>query len=294
MNQAFRLKMAKQKAEALLTEKGIQTLRVDPIAIAREHDIEVMAKPDAEAGVSGMLLRHGNNFGILYATHLQNAGFERFSIGHELGHYFLEGHVDHVLPKDGIHVSQAGFVSGDPYEQEADSFSAGLLMPSGPFKRELNRRTANLSTIKALADQCETSLSATAIRCTELTSDALAVIVSTGSKIDYCMLSEAMKSLPGLSWLRKGSPVPQNTGTAQFNRDYVDGNHPESRSEEIAVANWLGGMSRERVLEEIVGLGRYGKTLTILSSERIGQERDDSEDESEDDLTERWTPRFRK
>jgi Zn-dependent peptidase ImmA (M78 family) len=36
-----------------------------------------------------MLLRHGNAFGILYATHIPSEGFQRFSIGHELGHYFI-------------------------------------------------------------------------------------------------------------------------------------------------------------------------------------------------------------
>ena len=50
-----------------------------------------------------------------------------------------------------------------------------------------------------------------------------------------------------------------------------------------------------RVTEEVAGLGRYGKTLTVLSSEVIGQELPDLDDEGEDnDLRERWTPRFRK
>ncbi len=136
---AFRLKMAKQKAEALLKEEGITTMPVDPFAIADSRDIEVKAKPDTAGGVSGMLLRHGDMFGILYVTHVRSEGFQRFSVGHELGHYFLDGHIDQVLPKDGIHTSYAGFVSADPYELEADQFAAGLLMPSTPFKRTVTR-----------------------------------------------------------------------------------------------------------------------------------------------------------
>jgi len=84
-----------------------------------------------------MLLRHGDVFGILYATHIASEGFQRFSIAHELGHYFLEGHIDHILPKDGVHESHAGFVSADPYELEADQFAGGLLMPSAPFSARL-------------------------------------------------------------------------------------------------------------------------------------------------------------
>jgi IrrE N-terminal-like domain len=133
-NRAFRLRMAKQTAEALLRDEGIITLPVDPFAIAASRNIEVKSKPDTAEGVSGMLLRHGDNFGILYATHIPSEGFQRFSIAHELGHYFLDGHVDHILPKDGLHISHAGFVSADPYELEAYQFAAGLLMPSVPFR----------------------------------------------------------------------------------------------------------------------------------------------------------------
>jgi IrrE N-terminal-like domain len=145
MNQAFRFKLAKQKAEAFLRENGIEGLPVDPFAIAVSRDIVVEPKPDAGPGVSGMLLRHGDTFGILYATHIPSEGYQRFSVAHELGHYFLDGHIDHVLPKDGVHASQAGFVSADPYELEADQFAAGLLMPAAAFRRALGKRDAGLS-----------------------------------------------------------------------------------------------------------------------------------------------------
>ena len=85
---AFRLKMAKQKAEAFLRDEGVTTLPVDPFTIAASRDIEVKAKPDTAGGVSGMLLRHSDAFGILYATHIPSEGFQRFSVGHKLGIIF--------------------------------------------------------------------------------------------------------------------------------------------------------------------------------------------------------------
>ena len=39
-----RLKIAKQKGEALLKQEGITTLPVDPFAIAASHDILVEAR----------------------------------------------------------------------------------------------------------------------------------------------------------------------------------------------------------------------------------------------------------
>lgn len=292
MSQLLRLKMAKQKAEAFLKEEGITRLPVDPFAIAASRDIIVEPKADTSDGVSGMLLRHGDSFGILYATHVQNEGFQRFSIAHELGHFILDGHVDHVLPKDGTHTSHAGFVSADPYELEADHFAAGLLMPSGPFRRAIGRRDPGLAVIEAMAADCRTSLTATAIRYAELCDDAVGVIISTGQMIDYCFLSEAMKSLPELSWLRKGTPVPKGTETARMN------GHPDRIMEadraanEIDVMDWLGGKRSVLITEEVAGLGRYGKTLTVLSSCSIGHEDEIEPGDDEWEMIESWTPRF--
>jgi hypothetical protein len=47
---AFRLKMAKQKAEGFLRDEGITTVPVDPFAIAASRDIDVKAKPDTAEG----------------------------------------------------------------------------------------------------------------------------------------------------------------------------------------------------------------------------------------------------
>jgi Zn-dependent peptidase ImmA (M78 family) len=294
MSQPFGLKMANQKAEAVLRDDGIETLPINPFAIAASRDIVVDAKPDTVEGVSGMLLRHGNVFGILYATNVPSEGFQRFSVSHELGHYFLDGHIDYVLPRDGFHASHAGFVSADPYELEADHFAAGLLMPSGLFKPALNKVSVGLSAVESMANLCKTSLTATAIRYAELTSEAVAVIISSGQSIDYCFLSEAMKSLPELTWLRKGSPVPRSTETARMNADPGRILRADRTANEIDVMDWLGGTRSAMVTEEVLGLGRYGKTLTILSSESLGQDDDEDKEEGEEDLIESWTPRFRR
>lgn len=294
MKQDSRLEMAKKQAEVFLRTEGITTLPVDPFAIAASRDIVVKAKPDTTEGVSGMLLRHGNTFGILYATYVPSEGFHRFSVSHELGHYFLEGHIDHVLPQDGIHTSHAGFVSADPYEQEADCFAAGMLMPGVLFQREIRRIDPGLDAIESLSKKCKTSLTATAIRYAELSEDAVAIILSTGQTIDFCFLSEAMKSLPDLTWPRKGWSVPLETETALLNAAPERVLLADRAEAEIDVMEWLGGRKSVPVWEEVIGLGRYGKTLTILSSSSIGQENDEDDDEDDESIVERWTPRFRR
>ena len=293
MGRPFKLMMARRTAEAFLRKEGITTLPVDPLAIAESRDILVQPKLDAEPGVSGMLLRHGNSFGILYATHIQSLGFQRFSVSHELGHYFLEGHIDQVL-RDGVHASHAGFVTADPYELEADHFAAGLLMPETPFRAVMNDLEHGLNAIEALADQCITSRTATAIRYAELTRKAAAVIVSTGDTIDYCFMSDAMKTLPKLAWLRKGTKLPAGTATADLASRPSDVRAGARVSDEIDVRDWLGGTTGGSISEESIGLGSYGKVLTVLSSGRIGREEDDCDEEDDDEaLIESWKPRFR-
>lgn len=90
-------------------------------------------------------------------------------------------------------------------------------MPAGVFRRELTRLEPGLSAVESMALLGRTSLTATAIRCAELSEHAMAAIISTGSKVDYCFLSDHMKDLPDLTWLRKGSPVPAETETARIN-----------------------------------------------------------------------------
>lgn len=295
MNLAFRLRIAKQKAEALLQDEGHTSLPIDPFAIARSRDIDVEPKPDVAGGVSGMLLRHGNQFGILYATHVRSEGFQRFSVAHELGHYFLEGHPDHVL-KNGIHVSHAGFIADDPYEQEADQFAVGLLMPGNLFKKELGRHQAGLETIEAMHILCKTSLTATASRYAELTEDAAAIIISTGQVIDYCIMSETLKALPKLAWIKRGTPVPAGTATARFNSNPQRVANSDKEEDEIDIRDWLGGTRSVPATEQVIGLGSYGKTLTVLTCPSVQDETfaDDDGDDDDESLAERWTPRFRR
>ena len=89
-------------AEKVVKERAISALPVDPIVLAQDLGIEVVAKPASAQGVSGMLLRRGNAFGIAYATHIDSTGFQNFSVAHELGHYFLPGHVDAVLSNGDV------------------------------------------------------------------------------------------------------------------------------------------------------------------------------------------------
>lgn len=279
--------LARQKAEELLRELGITALPVDPFAIAAGRNIIVQKKPDTAAkGVSGLLMRVGDAFGIMYATHIESDGFQRFSVAHELGHYFLPGHIDAVLT-NGAHESRAGYVSDDPYEKEADHFAAGLLMPDRLFKSALIKASDGLEGIYELANLCGTSITATAIRYVDKASIPVAIVVSTGPRMDYAFLSTAMQDFPNLEWPRKGNPIPGGTLTDRFNRDQQNILQARRDTATSSLKDWFGYGRDVEVLEEVVGLGSYGKTLTVISSDTFADE--DAEEES---LEESWSPKF--
>jgi hypothetical protein len=279
MNRGDPYLLASLQGEQVIQERGISALPVEPITIAREFDIEVVAKPVRE-GVSGMLLRVRNSYGIVYARHIDNPGFERFSIGHELGHYFLPGHIDAVLGDRDSHQSHAGFGSGDRYELEADHFAAALLMPRQLFSTALRRAGDGIAAIEGLAEICKTSLTATAIRYTQCTSDPIAIIVSTGGSIDYCFMSNALRDHDGIDWIRKRQAVPRTTPTFVFNRDPDKVRRADRIEDESDMQTWFGGSRSVELREDVIGLGRYGKTLTVLHGIELPDDRDADDEEA--------------
>ena len=284
---------AEGTAALVLREMKIEGLRVDPIEIATRKDILVQAKPDTADGVSGALIKAGDQFGIMYATKIPSKGFQKFSIAHELGHYCIEGHSDALLA-NGAHFSHAGFISNDPFEQEADYFAAALLMPERPFRKEMNRHEPGFTCIEALRKACETSLTATAIRYANLTPDGVAVLLSTGPTIDCCFLSDGLKKAKGITWVRKGTPVPAGTATAAFNALPENVRLAKAESAQGQLQDWMGGDRPYSISEEVEGLGQYGRTLTVLTCDALGLAEVDEREENDEDLIESWTPRFRR
>lgn len=277
------------EAGEIIDKLEITSLPINPLTICREHKIDVVAKPAHIKGASGMFLRKGETYTIIYATHVDNIGFQNFCVAHELGHYFLAGHIDAVFADGESHESRAGFTSGDRYELEADHFAAGLLMPQNLFTSAMSRNGTGLTAIERLATLCKTSLTATAIRYTQCTDEPMAIVLSTGDKINYCFMSDTLKEVEGLDWIRKRDLLSKNTATFFFNKDTVRVNRADRVNGTSSLQDWFGGSLNTEITEEVRGLGNYGKTLTVLTASNLP---DEEEIEEEENLIESWTPRF--
>jgi Zn-dependent peptidase ImmA (M78 family) len=254
-----------QQAVKILEEYQINKLPIDPKLIARKANIQVEPDTNCEEGVSGMLLRVGEKYCIVYATYLGNSGFENFSIAHELGHYFLEGHPEQIFRYGNIHKSVANFVSDNEVERQADIFAASLLMPEHLFKDHLTEYEKGMTCIEAMSKLCNTSLTATAIRYAELTDDKVIVIVSTNGIIDYCHISKAVFDLKEIEIPKKGDKILKGTATEKIYGNSTLMFKQEPLYLETDFRDWLECRKSKQAAEEAKGLGKYGKVLTVIS-----------------------------
>ena len=210
-------------------------------------------------------MKVGDTFGILYSSRFASEGFKRFNVAHELGHYFLPGHIEALFGTgQQFHQSESGFTSDDKYEREADSFAASLLMPKLLFKAACGNSGHGLAGIETLTGLCGTSLTATAIRFAKLCDEPVAVVCSMGNRVQFAFMSKPLQDLRGLTWIRKGSGLPSGSATANFNKNEDNIRQGKRVVSTSTLDTWFDGGSTAELNEEVVGLGDYGKTLTVL------------------------------
>lgn len=288
----FQIQMARRQGELKAREKGYDRFPVDPFAIAEAEDITIEAKASDRVGVSGGIIFHDDSVGIFYATDIKSEGFRRFTVAHELGHYFLEGHPEEILKTAPIHLSRAGFSQGsNSIELEADHFASGLLMPTRLVGEVIGSNRVGLEGIVALSEIAKCSLTASAIRSAECSDYPMAVVVSSGDKVAYAFMSNSFKKLDKLTFLRKGTSLP-TTHTLEFNSVMENVRSARSICGETSLAQWFSCERRLALDEEIIGLGSYGYTLTVLSSDELAEDPDDEGHEEEEALVASWTPKF--
>jgi len=232
-----------------------------------------------EPGVAGCLIRVGNEFGIQYSRSLPNEGFIRFTVAHELGHYFIPGHAEYLFAKgNGIHMSRGEFASSDRLERQADYFASSLLMPADQFSKAMWRADPGLDGVIQVADLFGTSVTATAINYARHTDTPLAIIMSTGSTIEYCILSESLKSIPSLGWAKKGDPLSRTTATYRLNERVAAGERCSRLDGVCSLDDWFEDPPEIEMTEEALRLGGYGTLTVIYTDEDLDELLEDPDD----------------
>lgn len=165
---------ASMMAEQILKVSGFESGPIDPLSLAKRQGSSLrFAGSDFGTRFDGQLEYHpAKKRFLLFYNNKYDEGYPpglhhprtRFSIAHELGHYFLEHHRQLLLSGKRPHKSTSEFRSNIQIEREADAFAAALLMPSYLLRPAINRAPLSIARIEKVASDFNTSWVSTAIR----------------------------------------------------------------------------------------------------------------------------------
>jgi hypothetical protein len=117
----------------------------------------------------------------------------RFTIAHELGHYFLDEHRN-VLRRGRLEYScNTEFKTDTEMELQADYFATGLLMPShilGPIVNKIPE--PNLKAIQIAAQKFQVSMTSMMLRWVKLSDFPCGVFSVKGNQISWGWVSESL------------------------------------------------------------------------------------------------------
>jgi len=149
-----RQKKAIDRAAEVLETSSTTSAPIDPLNIVEsEAPLLCAMGADFRNRFDGQLEYHRskNRFLLFYNTKYGQAPSgdlhprTRFSIAHELGHYFLDSHRAFLLQTGRSHRSRGEFLNDRTVEIEADAFAAGLLMPTSLLGPKVNEGDLSFS-----------------------------------------------------------------------------------------------------------------------------------------------------
>jgi hypothetical protein len=267
------LELAAERAEEVIDALKITSAPIDPLAIVRsEAPLLQAVGDDFKNRFDGELRYHPkkNRFVLFYNTKY-DAGLTglhprtRFSIAHELGHYFIERHHSYLVRRGRPHPSKGEFASERQIEREADTFAASLLMPARLLARLLDGEPT-FAKVRRLANAFQTSVVSTAIRCVQLSDFPCALAAVRDGSVAWMVPSGPL--LKGGCYPRSKVPLSSRTSRERW-QGFSEGGDP-SGSEDALVKHWFQTCEREG-LEDIVLSEEYhsvrvmGTMLVLLT-----------------------------
>lgn len=244
-------------ARRLIADYGVQKAEhIDVEAIAYDLGVFVIEAP--LKGCWARLLRKGTGGVIRVASSIPSGGQKRFCVAHELGHFRLHENVDQLAfcgSRDMV-----PWYKTRPEEPEASAFAAELLMPEPLFRAQCAPGIPlTLAFFEGLAEEFQTTLTATVFRFVELGSHVCAVVASEKGEIRW---SHACSDFPfRLQALR--SRVDAGTCAGEFFRQ----GRLQKMEEDVPASAWLSDQRVDRtwtMRELMVPMPSYESALSVL------------------------------
>lgn len=214
---------ALSKGEEIARLNAFTEYPVDPFRIIASEGDQIHAEgDDFHDCFDGRLSYHDGRFLLVYNTRYNRWNHKgphhpkvRFTVAHELGHYYLDKHREFLVTSRKSIESFTEFESSKEVERQADAFATGLLMPRQLVGPRVNCETdASIEEIKQAASDFDVSLTGMMVRWTQLSHFPCATLCIRHGLIQWGFVSEAFRSC-GL-WRSKRGVAPQSAEAHSF------------------------------------------------------------------------------
>jgi len=190
---------------------------IDPLAFVRSEGPDLLRCRGEDFGdaFDGQLRydRPSGRFVMLYNNKYDRGRADgghhprtRFSVAHELAHYFLDKHRAYLLGGGEHHPSHGEFDTDTIVEREADAFAAAMLMPTRLAKPVVNEDELSLTLVREIEETFDVSLVSASLRAVQLSDYHAAIVGLRDGQIAWSFRSRALR-VAGFYPPNKTSPL---------------------------------------------------------------------------------------
>lgn len=245
-------------AEKIINGYNIKSpLHLDLEEIANAEKIIV---EDTDIGSAlGKIVYHNNGGLIKLNKNIKESGQKRFTLAHELGHFFNEfdlrtspvyKHIDKLL----------SFNTSHKFEDDANEFAAELLMHRAWFNSFCLNKKVNMDLIREISIYFKVSLSAAAFRYTRIGKYPTALIYSTNSIIKWKSFHDYFP----FKFLRYNATIPRESAA----NDFYNGREMQMCEDLIEAKCWFPEDKNIKtgiyLYEQNIAMPFYNSVLTLL------------------------------
>nr|WP_294795560.1 ImmA/IrrE family metallo-endopeptidase [uncultured Mucilaginibacter sp.] len=260
-----KIKTETLKLTKYLSDQFHQKNETDLTAICRDEGIKIIVD-NYKHYFDGMLVWDGHAFNIHLNSakgNILSSARGRFSLAHELGHYFLEAH-NYLIRNGEIkpHPSNIALFHQDKIETEADYFASCLLMPKERLRNFTGGRKYSLDIVKELSESFKVSLTAALIRFAEVGTHEIMVVFCEKNTIKWFCKS---KDFPMLSHnFKVGAPPPS---TSVLGESFLKSDAQYTSVQSIDLEDWFfdrKGAPTSQLYEQCFYSDFYGYAISLV------------------------------
>lgn len=272
---------ATKRGEEVARDHAFGHWPVDPFRVIESERSIYTDGTDFGDSFDGRLSYHGERFLLAYNTRYNTWPKRgphhpkvRFTVAHELGHFYLDDHRTYLVKRRCPHGSFVEFESqSSSIERQADAFAAGLLMPGYLLSPYINRHEdPSLASIKTAASDFDVSMTSMMVRWTQLSHFPCAAISIRNQRIDWGFVSEGFRR--ARYWRARRAQAVSSAAALRFSgtadlSSYRDGQGTGSTNQ------WLESDQSPVPVQEFYAIIPYSQTMMVFL---VADERDLPED----------------